>query len=848
MSKSISASKADESTNANENWGSRLIRKRYGIGMLAALVLWIPAGSVGFLEALTGNVFLLDTYLQLAFLTVVNAMAVVFAIVIIRVMNDRFPGRFATRWLGDGSAPWTVGHLLLAIMFTCVTPLVLAFYYGSEYSGIVHPSREAVSTFEHVTFSFLAILLGGGGAAFFLFVLNRVKCFILGSDKRTGNYLPFETVDCAGLVKTKWLKDKTGVEDVDIQLATYFLLLGGAHYALTRVFVQSTVGLSTAPAATVVLIWLAFLLLGGAANVLDRFRLPVVVVMIGLFTLLQVFRESTTELKTVSDTSDCQFVAKVAEIHKAEESFFNSDGSKDRVSTVIDETDPLNAQAWEAIVKRIKNAKGFDDPKNRTLVVVTCPGGGIHAAAWAAFVLDQLCEEYPEFRNSICVVSGVSGGSVGSYLFVAHQYQDKLGEFEIGSKTSSFDLATQSSLEPIAFGMMSDDLYGSIYHRLSSVDRGQRLEDSILKRVPETQQRKTMGQWGDLALAGVLPIVIFNSTDAATGRRVLFDTIPTPRRETEVGKTSRPYNYRELLSGKVDVSPATAVRTSATFPYVSPFTRPSNASPTGEGVAICDGGYVDNEGIVTAVDWIDFVLKRWYPIRKSDDCPFRRVLLLRIAPASTVDGLIPSKKRGIFPSFRWLAGPFETIVNVRGASQAERGNLETDLAALYLAPKKVVQEDQGPAKLEEVRTTMSSQTKHSSSEADKAALRKYRSYKTGKEPVLPKRSEVKPLMDKIMKSKSIQKLKDVNGSDGDDEIVVGAMLNPSIALGEDTPVVVLEIPFDTGVKRVVPLNWKLSRKQKEWYQESWDQIFYRDSKTGENGELTDLMDNYFRHK
>lgn len=846
-----SSLQVNEHADVKEGLLLRSVRKRYGIGMLAALILWVPAGSLWFLEALTGNVFLLDTYLQLAFLTVVNSMAVVFAIAIIRVLNGRFPGKFATRWLGDGSSPWATQHFRLATLFACVTPLLLAFYYGSEYSGVFYASKDAVSIFAHVPFSFFAIALGVAAAALFLFALNRAKCGLFGSDKSTGNYLPFETVDRVGLIKTglgKRMQAWTGVEDVDIQLAIYFLLLGGAHYVLTRVFVQSTVGLSTAPAATVVLIWLAFLLLGGAANLLDRYRLPVVVVMIGLFSLLQVFRESTTQLKTLKDNSTNQFVAAVADIHKAEEGFFAGDGAKDRVETVIEKTAPMNAKTWEAIVQRIENADGFADDKDRTLVVVTCPGGGIHAAAWATFVLDQLCAEYPDFRNSICVVSGVSGGSVGSYLFVAHQYQDKLGEFETGSESSSFELATQSSLEPIAFGMMSDDLYGSLYHKLSRVDRGQRLEDSILQRVPETQQQKTMGQWGDLALAGELPIVIFNSTDAATGRRILFDTVPTPRRETEVGKTSRPYNYRELLSGKVDVSPATAARTSATFPYVSPFTRPSNASPMGEGVAICDGGYVDNEGIVTAIDWIDFLLKRWYPIRKNDDSPFRRVLLLRIAPASTVDGLVPSEKRGIFPSFRWLAGPLETIVNVRGASQSERGNLETDLAALYLAPKKIVQADQGPDKLQEVRTLMASPQKSSKSEAEKAALRKYQSYKTGVESTLPKRSTAQPLLDKMKDSKPIQKLKSATEGGESDEIIVGAMVNPSISTEVDAPVVVLEIPFDTGVKRVVPLNWKLSRKQKEWYRESWDQIFYRDSESGDVGELTELMDNYFRHK
>lgn len=833
----------------NEGLLLRLIRKRYGIGMVAALVFWVPVGSLSPLEALAGNVFLLDTYLQLAFLTIVNTMAVVFAIAIVRVLNSRFPGMFVTRWLGDGSSPWTAKHFLVSAAFACITPLLLAAYYGSEYSGIFYTFKTTASRYTHVPCSFFAIVFGVLVASGSLFLLNRMACTIFGSDKRTGNYLPFETVDRAGLFQTSLVRKAQnflGIERVDLQLASFFLLLGCIHYLLTRVFVQSTVGLSTAPAATVVLIWLAFLLLGGAANILDRYRLPVVVMMIGLFSLLQVFRDSTTQLRTLPDNSSCQFVSDVAALQKVEEGLFTGDVVGDRVEKVMGGSKSLNQDAWNTILERIDGAAAFDGKNDKTLVVVTCPGGGIHAAAWSSFVLDQLCEEYPDFRNSICVVSGVSGGSVGSYLFVSHQYQDVLGEFAADGANSSFDLATQSSLESIAFGMMSDDLYGSLYHRLSQVDRGQRLEDSILFRVPVSHQQKTMGDWGDLALEGDLPIVIFNSTDAATGRRVLFDTVPTPRRETEVGKTSRPYNYRELLSGKVDVRPATAVRTSATFPYVSPFTRPSNASTTGEGVAICDGGYVDNEGIVTAIDWVDFLLKHWYPTRKTAESPFSRVLLLRIAPSSTVDGLVPSRKRGVFPSFRWLAGPLETIINVRGASQSERGNLETDLTALYLAPKKVIQTEHGTAKLETVASTSASPTKRSSSEAEKAALRKYQFYKTGKQATLPTRSPANILLDKIKTSAPMQKLKGGVESDAPAGVAAAAVESSSISTRPDAPVVVIEIPFDTGVNRVVPLNWKLSREQKKWYQTSWDQIFYRGS--GETGELTEVMDMYFRRK
>ena len=181
-------------------------------------------------------------------------------------------------------------------------------------------------------------------------------------------------------------------------------------------------------------------------------------------------------------------------------------------------------------------------------------------------------------------------------------------------------------------------------------------------------------------------------------------------------------------------------------------------------------------------------------------------------------------------------------------SSPERGNLETDLAALYLAPKEVVQADQVAAESSS-GVMLASPIRRLSSEAEKAAFRKYQFYKSGIESKLPKRSLVQPVLDKIESSKPAQKLKaNIESDDDAIEPVTGAMVSPTISTELDAPVVVLEIPFDAGVERAVPLNWKLSRKQKQWYQESWEQIFYRGARPGQTGELTDLMDNYFRHK
>jgi hypothetical protein len=229
-----------------------------------------------------------------------------------------------------------------------------------------------------------------------------------------------------------------------------------------------------------------------------------------------------------------------------------------------------------------------------------------------------------------------------------------------------------------------DDLYG--FFGISGIGRGQRLEDSFTSRLEEGVQDLTMGGWGDRAMEGTVPIVIINSTDAISGRRILFDTIPTPLRASSVGLTARPLNYRELMESgnqSFDVKPATAARTSATFPYISPFTRPGRASTLGKNVTICDGGYVDNEGIVTADNWVEFLLKRWAK-ETTNARTFDRILLLRIEPSASVDQNEIPDSGGPFGWFRWLIGPVEAMTQVRSASQLERGNLESDLAALYL--------------------------------------------------------------------------------------------------------------------------------------------------------------------
>ena len=233
--------------------------------------------------------------------------------------------------------------------------------------------------------------------------------------------------------------------------------------------------------------------------------------------------------------------------------------------------------------------------------------------------------------------------------------------------------------------MATDDLYGTIFPPLCRLDRGKRLEHTLVQRLGQ-QGHDSLQDWGEKARNGTYPIVVFNATDVISGRRVLFDSIPTPAWNGRLGHPKLFYNYRELLVPEkteplldVDIPMAAAVRASATFPYISPLVSlPVGA--LGEKVSIGDGAYSDNDGIVTALDWIKFLLDDF-----TEDPPFSKILLLRISPydPDSTKVSVPTFFDYLKTSFRGLTGPLEALASVRSASQTERARLESILMDNY---------------------------------------------------------------------------------------------------------------------------------------------------------------------
>jgi len=805
----------------------RLIDFRYGIAFIVILAGWTVATALWGPVAIVANAMKLETYLQLTAVVALNFVAVVFSVSLLRVLFERYPKEHGTAgWLrklfGNGDVPWLATQYFAVILVGLPTPLVLSTTYGSEFSGLFAPSNTTVMQWMHVSMVAASLLVGAALAWAFLSLLGFIKTRLFGSEKETENFLPFENVKREGvLTKQSAVSSPKHIrggflpfEAIDYQLATYALLLAVIHFVSTRLFASLLLPVVTAPLVIILIVWIAFMLLVGLAYWLDKVRIPVVVALLIFMILTNLVMDRNYTLEPLPVAIGPNLTSSVHAVVKAESNAMLR--NEDRAGAVKDAAKPLEDIAWQAVSERMKLATHGDQAKKRIVIIVTCPGGGIHAAAWSTYVLETLSRDFPRFRDSVCVISGVSGGSVGTLFFASTTYGAAIIEDDsFTSSDSAFKLATESSLEQISVGLMTDDLYGAFLPFLSEIDRGQRLENSFKERLPQKLRELTLNHWGKIAEAGQMPIVVFNATDAVTGRRILFDSLPTPIRKSNIGLTSRPFNYRELLGAadhSRDLLPMSAARASASFPYVSTFTSVEGGNEIGRNVAIGDGGYVDNEGIVTAVDWVQFLLERWSSL-KVKDRPFDQILVLRIIPAVSSDSLAPPSSSWLAKNMRWLTGPLETIANVRGTSQAERGNLETDLAALYLSSPTIdTAPDQQPDETAENVTKVygmspdESLSKPANRTRDEASRERY--------------------LDRLKKAVPEQwnKLQQDNTMKTSAPPVT-AVVGPEMDSSSDLPVLVIEIPFEPESElHVVPLNWKLTREQKGWYEKAWSRV------------------------
>jgi hypothetical protein len=119
--------------------------------------------------------------------------------------------------------------------------------------------------------------------------------------------------------------------------------------------------------------------------------------------------------------------------------------------------------------------------------VVTAAGGGIQASAWTCQVLTGLDEVYGmNFTNSVGLISGVSGGSVGTMFYLANgDWGNVNGPFNQTTRDQAKQASRASSLEATGWGIAFPDLIRPIFPVFDPrIDRGWAIEQAWGKLLP----------------------------------------------------------------------------------------------------------------------------------------------------------------------------------------------------------------------------------------------------------------------------------------------------------------------------------------------------------------------------
>lgn len=286
------------------------------------------------------------------------------------------------------------------------------------------------------------------------------------------------------------------------------------------------------------------------------------------------------------------------------------------------------------------------------IFVVAAAGGGIQAAAWTATVLTRLDQAVPQFRGLLRAISGVSGGSVGGMYYLTSFPGSSLSDEKAEAVRQQ---AMAGSLDEITAGLTFYEVLRiplASFSRFRLLDRGLAMESTFAAR--SQLGSVSLADWAAETGPGRRPAIILNSVEVETGWPVLFSTtqIRSSFEQEQLG-SEREVNLFRL--GPSGIKIPTAVRLSASFPFVTPVARPlGDASETSIGrLHLADGGYYDNFGVTAPAHWLNDALE------SSSQLP-AKVLLLQIR------SFPPGHRKHPLRSFLFqYYAPLTTLLSVR---------------------------------------------------------------------------------------------------------------------------------------------------------------------------------------
>lgn len=269
----------------------------------------------------------------------------------------------------------------------------------------------------------------------------------------------------------------------------------------------------------------------------------------------------------------------------------------------------------KSILENWKKNTGIEKPK---LVLVMTSGGGLRSSLWTYEVmqhLDSISNE--QFSKHLHLITGASGGMIGAAYYRSIQLEKQINKKFVVNKLQFSENVSKDLLNTLALSASVNDLFFRISKfnidgKEYSKDRAYSFEHQLHKNTNGLMD-KPLKYFEQFERQAKTPLLVLSPTIVNDGRRLIISSqsLNFMSHATGNDRLTKSYENIDLHNYFKDNTPqemrlSTALRMSATFPYILPMT----SLPTSPKVEVMDAGIRDNYGGKITLEYL-YELKDW---------------------------------------------------------------------------------------------------------------------------------------------------------------------------------------------------------------------------------------------
>jgi hypothetical protein len=307
--------------------------------------------------------------------------------------------------------------------------------------------------------------------------------------------------------------------------------------------------------------------------------------------------------------------------------------------------------------------KKFEPTQKPKIIFLCASGGGKRASLWTMAAL-QMADSLTKgaLMNQSILITGASGGLIGASYFRELKLRQLNGEPVKPYSPVHLDNIATDNLNPLIFSLLANDLFTGFtsfqYADISyQKDRAYTFEHELF-RITGGMMDRPIKDYEKPEMAGIIPMIILSPTVVNDGRKIYIASRPVSfmNGELENLKGYQEFKYSgidfmRLLKdqGSENLRFLSALRMSATFPYVTPNTT----LPTEPPIQIMDAGISDNFGLSDAIRFI-FPFREWIKENTSG------VVIVSIRDSPKVKDITPATTQTIVDE---ITQPISSVYN-----------------------------------------------------------------------------------------------------------------------------------------------------------------------------------------